>query len=154
MGNKMVQGGPGWIESNPATSTQAGEMSAADKAKLDSLGVFNQISLTAGAQVGNSITVTGAVLDSAGNPVTAAGQVVVETFADTATAGNISTTVGSQQMNTGVPAGKLSSAVISTVNGNFVVDIEGSIGGNDFILVRVTRNGAIVGQINLHYAVG
>ena len=58
MGNKMVQGGAGWIESSSATTSQAGEMSAADKRKLDALSSTNDAGVIAVALFAMSVAPT------------------------------------------------------------------------------------------------
>lgn len=128
---------------------------AANPAFVDlstSVSFLRRLSLTPQTQVTTFIRVDGAVLDADGNAVATAVEVTVETFAQQNTSGTITTNTGTQRMNTGVPAGKLSSAVIlTTAGGIFAFTVETLGAGNEDILARVTTNNGVVGQVNLHF---
>lgn len=134
----------------------SGLLSAQDKEKLDGLspgGGVNSIALQGNTQVGAEIVVDGQLLDDTGGRLNESLPVVVDTFALFDATGEISdVTIGTEQMNTGAPAGKLSTAVIIahsglSLPGQFRFGVTSTSAGH--VLVRATVDGAIVAQINL-----
>ncbi len=128
----------------PGASQQAaGVMSAADKAKLDSLAPgsgLNEIVLRQPGlpPSGNTIQVSVTLLDPNGNPLAEAAFASVESFAQVNGRGAITTVSGTEIMNTGAPAGKLSSAIIRAQNdGTFQFTITDLHGSGDTVVVRV-----------------
>jgi len=76
--------------------------------------------------------------------------VLIETFAPSVGKGQITTVSGTEQMNTGAPAGQTSAAVIVTnADGTFSFSVADS--SAEKVLVRVTRQGSSVATSNLNF---
>lgn len=109
------------------------------------------ITLTPAAEAGNAIVVTGQLVDLKGNNLSSSLAVLVETSAPTAIKGQITTTVGTEVMNTGAPLGKQSAAVITATGaGAFAFSVADDAA--EPVLVRASVNGAVVAHALITFA--
>jgi Ni,Fe-hydrogenase III small subunit len=103
----------------PAMHFSRSAEKAAQKLDADQL----KITLTAAAEAGNAIVVSGAVTDSAGNAVIAAKQVMVRSLAVTADQGDISVTSGTSKKIVNPTTGENVAWIQTTAAGLFAVSI-------------------------------
>lgn len=115
------------------------------------------ISLTPdGLYVSGSVrTVSGQLRQADGSAWALESDVIVDTFAQGASRGEITTVTGFEIMNTGTPTGKLSSvAITSLADGTFSFTVTNAAAGSTFVTVRATFDGGLVAVLTLQFVNG
>lgn len=108
--------------------------------RADSSGL--KITLSAAAEAANAIVVSGTVTDLAGNPVTAAKQVVVRTLAVTADKGDLTVTVGTSKKEFEPATGENVAWIETTAAGAFAVSVANDV-AEETLIYAMTEDGRV-----------
>lgn len=128
------------ITLEPASGTHPGALVAADFTKIATLAYF-YCTLSAAAEAGNAIVVTGQVVDSSGVNVAVTKEVMVRTLAVTADKGDITVTAGTERKTVNPATGENVSWITTTAAGAFAVSVANDQAENTLITAQAGGTG-------------
>lgn len=136
----------------PASASFAGVVTAAQFSKIDTLAYF-YCTLSAAAESGNAIVVTGQVVDSSGVNVAVTKEVLVRTLAVTDSKGDITVTAGTEKKTVNPATGENISWITTTAGGAFAVSVANDVAEATLITASVGGTGAgLTTQLLLNFA--
>lgn len=143
------------INLEPASATHPGAMLAADKAKLDVLANALYCTLSAAAEAGDAIVVTGQVKDATGENVAEAKEVFVQLLSEELDNHTPTVTSGNQVRNVGLQTsgGEIISTLVwitTTAAGAFAFSV--SAGGAEQVLVKATPSRGLTELLKITFA--
>ena len=139
-------------ESNTATvATLVTDLDTAEAA-IDTLEANRKITLSAGAEALDVITVTGAVVDLNGAAIASAVQVLVRTLAVTDDKGDIAVTVGTAKEIVNAPTGENYAWIETTAAGLFTFTVTNDTVAGEETVVHASTAGALTQTIKLTFA--
>lgn len=123
--------------------------SAQSASEADRTGM-KQITLSAAAEAGNAIVVSGVVTDLNGTPVTSAVEVMVRTLAVTDNKGDITVTAGTERKTVNPATGENFSWITTTAAGAFAVSVANDVA--EVTLVSASSDDALPANLRLTFA--
>lgn len=150
-GRARLVRGARWLRAGGTTNAPVlfFDKAASDAAHSQDIEV-NKITLTAAAEAGNAIVVTGQLENAAGEDATSVTDVIVETIAQTDDQGDITVTVGTEMEPHAPATGPNVCWLATTAAGAFAVSVADTAA--ESVLVRATAPNGVTAFLRLTFA--